>query len=191
MPLKLLPIFIAVVLLATGCAGVQPVLDVHAKPAVGAGYLAGQFSRMKTRGYAFVIRLVDGGKDFTMALGEDSSLPTEVRDQTVAIALPPGTYSVVQWITYATLTKEVLSRRPVTNTVLLKPFTVKAGYVTHLGSHDVSESMQRTTNEYVWQFAITPRFLTEASVKESFDRSYPNLASLPFGCVLCVGAVQR
>jgi hypothetical protein len=45
---------------------------------------------------------------------------------------------VSAWITYATLTKEVMSRKPIANSPLSEPFNVRAGAVVHLGSYNVT-----------------------------------------------------
>ena len=140
---------------------------------------------MKARGFAFVVKGVDDGREFTMPLGEDSSMPSEAKDQTVAIKVPPGTYAVVQWITYATLTKEVLSRKAVTDSILNKPFAVRAGGVVHLGSYDVSQSVQPGFPVTTTYLRIQPRRFTQAEVHKAFAATYPNLADGPFRCVLC------
>ena len=87
----------AALVAVSGCASVQPVLAPTASVDASSGYVAGQFTRMKARGFAFVVKGVDDGREFTMPLGEDSSMPSEAKDQTVAIKVPPGTYAVVQW----------------------------------------------------------------------------------------------
>lgn len=173
-----------------GCASIHPALPSTAKADASIGYVAGQFTRIKSRGYAFVLRSMDSGKEFVMALGEDTSIPSEVRDQTVAIPVPPGTYAVVQWITYATMTKEVSSRQSVTNEQLSKPFTVGPGQVVHLGSHDISEASQRNYPNFSWQYRIQPRPVSEGAVKQAFAQGYPNLAGQPFRCHLCVDTVK-
>ena len=64
----------------TGCASVQPVLAPTAAADPNAGYVAGLFTRMKSRGYAFVVRATEGGAEYVMPLGEDASLPKQVTD---------------------------------------------------------------------------------------------------------------
>lgn len=173
----------------TGCASVQPVLAPTAAADPNAGYVAGLFTRMKSRGYAFVVRATEGGAEYVMPLGEDASLPKQVTDQTVAIKLPPGTYTVSQWITYATLTKEIMSRKPITGSVLSRPFAVKAGSVVHLGSYDVSEYTQAGYPTITTYMRIQPRRFSEAEVRQAFVAMYPNLAAQAFRCVLCTDTV--
>ena len=180
--------FFATAILA-GCANVQPVLSVDAALDPAAGYVSGQFSRMKTRGFAFVIKAVDGGAEFVMPLGEDSSVPTAVKLQTVAIKLPPGRYTVSQWITYATLTKEVMSRKAVSGTALDTPFEIRPGSVLHLGSYEVSTENQSSYPRVVHYLQILPLPATEAQVQNAFALAYPKLANQSFKCLMCVDTV--
>lgn len=175
----------------SGCSTVQPVLSSSATADPAAGYVAGLFSRTWGRGYGFVVRSVDGGAEFVMPLGQDTSLPTSVPEQTVAVRIPPGRYTVSDWITYATMTKEVMSRKPVTNPALSQPFEVKAGAVVHLGGHDVSQENTTSYPRTTTHMRIAPRRLSEADVRQAFQASYPNLATLPFRCVLCTDTVGQ
>jgi hypothetical protein len=187
----LMIVFAAALVGLCGCASVQPVLAPTASADASAGYVAGLFTRMKARGFAFVVKAAGDGREFTMPLGEDSSLPTAIKDQTVAIKLPPGTYTVSQWITYATLTKEIMTRKPVTGSVLSKPFAVKAGDVVHLGSYDVSESVQAGFPVTTTYLRVQPRRATQPEVQKAFAEVYPNLAAQPFRCVLCTDTVGQ
>lgn len=174
----------------TGCANVQPVLVATAAPDPAAGYVAGLFNRTKGRGYAFIVRATEGKAEFTMSLGEDASLPKEVKDQTVAIKIPPGTYTVAEWISYDPMFKEVTSRRPMSATSpLSKPFDVKVGTVAHLGAFDVSESTQASYPRISTYMRIQPKPFTEAKVREAFAATYPNLASLELHCILCLDTI--
>src|SRR5262249_50451873 len=121
------------------------------------------------------------GKEYFMALGEDAKVPTEVEDQTVAIKVPPGTYSVTHWINYAPSSRAVELRLPIQNPVLEKPFTVKAGDVVHLGVFDVAQAKRGDMNYY----QILPYVGPRAEMQSALARAYPNLASRPFQCVLC------
>ncbi|MBC8023914.1 MAG: hypothetical protein H7Y14_12385 [Burkholderiales bacterium] len=172
-------------LLLAGCANVQPVLAPTAAVDPASAYLAGTFTRMKGRGFAFVVRPVGQEVEYMMSLGEDTNLPTAVTDQTVAIKLPPGTYTVAQWVTYNPLSKEITTRRAITNSVLNQPFTVKGGTVVHLGRYDVSQYNQREGLNTMIHFRVQPRVGTTAEMQAALARAYPNLAARPFQCVLC------
>lgn len=182
---------LAVVLNGCTTVAIQPVLPPTAVADAQSGYVAGQFSRTKGRGFAFIVRSTDGKAEYTLPLGEDSTFPTDVNDQTVAMKLPPGWYTVSAWITYATLTKEVMSRKPITDSPLSEPFSVRAGAVVHLGSYNVTtytESAYPSVNTFL---RITPRRLTEAEVQTSFKAAYPQFAAMPFQCVLCMDTVKK
>ena len=116
-----------------------------------------------------------------MSLGEDTKKPAQVEEQTVVIAVPPGTYGVWHWVAYAPSTKAVELRRPVDNKVLAKPFTVKAGEVAHLGEFDIEQGKQGDTSYYI----IKPYVATVPEAKAMLAKTYPNLASRPFQCVVC------
>lgn len=183
-------IFILALTTVAGCANVQPVLAPNVTADENAGYVAGQFSRMKGRGYGFMVRAVEGEAEYILPLGEDTNWPTELHDQTVAIKLPPGTYTVTQWITYATLTKEIMSRKALTGTALNQPFTVKSGSVIHLGSYDVSQYTTIGFLATTTHMQIKPRRVTQVDVQKAFSATYPNLAKQPFYCVLCMDIVR-
>lgn len=168
--------------LLTGCASIQPVLNPTEAADPKCGYVAGLFTRMKMEGFAFVIKSLDREEEYTMPLGEDSALPTAVANQTVAIKLPPGRYAVQKWITYATLTKEIMKQKPITNPILSQPFTVTAGEVVHLGSYDVYKFSE---GGYL-HWRIQPRAVTKVDVMKGFASTYANLAPLPLRCVVCM-----
>lgn len=182
--------FLATLLALAGCANVQPVLKADAKFDPQSGYVAGQFTRMKTAGFAFVVKHSDG-REFTMPLGEDSQLPTEVKNQTVAIQVPPGTYTIGSWITYATMTKEIISRNTVTNPVLNKPFEVKPGHVVHLGSYLLSTSQGGGYPTVRYEMRIQPRPASQQTLQTALDLAYPQLAGQPLRCVLCLDGVLQ
>jgi hypothetical protein len=176
----------------SGCANVQPVLGADSAADPGAGYVAGQFSKAKAANFAFVIRAADGGKEYMMSLGDDVSLPTAMKERTVAIKLPPGSYSVTQWVTYATLTKEIITRKDIGASVLTTPFTISPGSVTHLGSYQLLQSEQAFSYPNITvRYRIKPIPLLERTVREDFILAYPKLADQAFRCVLCIDTVRR
>lgn len=180
-------------LLLSGCASITPVVSQTATADASSGYVAGLFTRPKPRGfafennrhYAFEVKELSDGRRFMMPLGEESILPTEIKDQTVAIKLPPGRYTVFQWITYDPLTKEILSTKPIIGSALSKPFDVTAGSVVHLGGYDLSQSVRIGST----LLQIKPRRFSQAEVQKAFGDTYPNLASQAFRCVLCADTV--
>ncbi len=173
-----------------GCAVVQPVVAPTAAADPASGYVAGQFTRQKGSNFAFVIKAEEGGKEFLMPLGEDTSMPTAITAQTVAIKLPPGKYKLVQWLSYATLTKEINTRRPITNPLLSQPFEIRAGQVLHLGAFSLSQTFVGGYPYSTTYLRIEPVRRTEAEVKADFASTYPPLAQQPLSCVLCTDTVM-
>ena len=173
--------FLAAVATLCACARIQPAVAPTSAFDPGAGYLSGTFSRTSARGFAFAIRH-SSGKEYFMALGEDTSRPAAVEEQTIVIQVPPGTYAVMHWVAYEPSTKAVEIRRPVDNNVLSRPFTVGAGSVVHLGEFDIEQGKRGDTSYY----SIKPAYIASAEeARAAVAKAYPNLASRPFQCLVC------
>jgi len=172
---------VAALLAATaGCAEIQPVVAPSSALDPSAAYISGTFTHAKVQGFAFVLRSAEG-KEYFMSLGEDAKVRTEIDDQVVAIKVPPGTYAVTHWVTYAPASKAVDLRMPIENRALAKPFTVKAGEVVHLGVFDIAQAKRADVNYY----QILPFVGQRSDAHSALANAYPNLASRPFQCVLC------
>ena len=167
-------------LVAAACAEIQPVVVPSSAVDPNAAYVSGTFTHAKVAGFAFVLRSGEG-KEYLMSLGEDAKMRTQVEDQVVAIKVPPGTYAVTHWISYAPASKAVEMRMPIENKVLAKPFTLKAGEVVHLGVFDIAQAKRADMNYY----QILPFVGTRNDAQAALAQAYPNLASRPFQCVLC------
>jgi hypothetical protein len=163
-------------LLAAGCANVQPVLAPTSAADPNDAYVCVTFNRASGRGFAFELHSKDG-KTYYLSLGDRSANTAE--DQTVAIEVPPGTYAVTHWVTY--VGKAVEERHPNDNKVLAKPFTLQAGSVAYLGLFDIQQAKRADMNYY----SIKPYVGTRDEAHQAFAAGYPNLASRPFQCVLC------
>lgn len=168
--------------LLAGCATIEPAVQAAAGPEPGMAYVAGQFTRSNSGGFAFVIKDVDLGKEYAMSLGEDSTWPSDVNEQVIAIKLPPGRYALTQWFTYATLTKERSRSHPITNPELSKSFRLNSGSVMFLGGFKVDTAVQG--GQIYW--SIKPRVLREERAQQAFDATYPGLGKLAFECRLCI-----
>ena len=177
----------------SACANVQPNLDVDAAPDPQSGYVASQFNKTNYDNFALVIRALDGGQEYVMALGEDSVRLKRLRGQSVAIKLAPGPYVVSDWMLYRTGTQEIIMRKPIVEkSVLSAPFNVSAGSVTHLGVYDLLHG-ERKLNATVLRTIrqIKPVPLAQSAVEADFKRAYPKLAGLAFRCVFCVDTFRR
>ncbi|MBL0728807.1 hypothetical protein [Piscinibacter sp. HJYY11] len=180
-----LPALALAVLLASGCAVIQPVVPAAAAPDAASAYIAGAFTRVSSGGFAFIARNADTGEEYALPLGADTPFPTDVENQVVAIKVPPGRYAITQWITYATLTKERITKSNITNAVLSEPFTVAPGSVTYLGNYSVTTTRAGTS----MHFRISPKVVTSADARTGFLKAYPGFQSQSFACKLCVDTV--
>lgn len=189
-------LFFSAFLLLSGCAGVAPTLPSSVQPEPNASYVAGLFNRGSGINFALVLRSTDGKTEYVMPMGEDSALPSKIEHSSIAIKVIPGTYSITQWITYSTLNKEVMTRRPIDATQLLsKPFTVEAGTVTHLGNFAMESNPGYggfNGAVHTIRFKIEMHLLrtTRQEVRDAFTQAYPNLASQAFECLFCSDSAQ-
>jgi len=168
--------------LLAGCATIEPAVPTTARPETGMAYVAGQFSRSNSGGFAFVLQNLDSNAEYSMSLGVDGSWPQDVKAQVLAVKLPPGRYAVKQWFTYATLTKERSRGHAITNSELSRPFQVGSGAVLFLGGFSADTTTRG--NQIFW--SIKPRLLKEDEAQAVFQSAYPALAALPFECHLCI-----
>lgn len=173
-------------LILTGCASIHPAVENTAGPIATSGYVAGGFTRNKGNGFAFLVRSLDSDKEYGMSLGEDSAMPSEVDNQVVAIALPPGRYAITQWVAYATLTKEKIKTSPVTNEHLSTPFTVKAGAVLYLGDFSILTTRTYSYPTTYTNWSIKPQPITTAQARRKFYAAYPKFDLLTVDCQLCL-----
>jgi hypothetical protein len=166
----------------TGCVQVAAVEKHDAQPDPSSGYVAGMFSREALSGVAFVVRNEASGKEYNLPLGEDTTMPRAVEGEVVAIRLPPGQYEVPAWVAYATVTKERMLRKDVTNLFLSAPFEVRSNTVTFLGKFRLTGG--NDLYRLIWR--ITPEPIRSAAAHEAFGKTYPALDALTFACRLCV-----
>ncbi|WP_141753139.1 hypothetical protein [Duganella sp. HH101] len=175
----------------TGCVSVQPILSADAPADPNSGYLSGQFSRVKLSGFGLVVKATDGSAEYVLSMGEDGNFPSAVESQTVVMKLPPGTYRISQWVTYATLTKETLTRKSLENSPVSQPFKVAPGTVLHLGRYDLGGNKEIVFNGLKMNFKMSPLPTKQREVQSAFVLSYPKLAGLPFHCLFCVDTLRE
>ena len=179
------PILLIAALVLSGCANLQPALSPAAQPDGRSGYLAGLFQPKLGQGFAFVLRSASG-QEFNFGLGQESAWPKDLAYQTAAAALPPGTYRITRWFSYAILTKETIARADVPpESPLAQPMEVNAGEVLHLGGWIFSETGRRDALGFVLLHRVQPRRFSETILRSDFGVRYPNLAVLPFRCINC------
>lgn len=172
---------LAALSLIVGCAAIEPALKPTAAPEGGAAYIGGKFSRSNSGGFAFGLVNLTSGAEYAISLGEDTTLPTDIKDQILAIKVPPGRYALNHWFTYATVTKERSRKHPITNSALSAPFTVAAGSVVFLGSFAAESDYSGPQ----WVWTIKPRVVGRTDAQRDFAEAYPLLRNLSFACQLC------
>ncbi len=165
---------------------VQSNVDKDAKPTVGAGYIAGSFSRIEGSGFGFVVT-DQAGRDRNITFGE--KFVDAASDVTGLVAVPPGMYRVTGWITFdvgshfeSNKPQDVRPPHP-----LARPFEVKPGHVVYLGTFEakfssglVSPTKRRS------QWSVQPRALRADEVVEVVRKAYPPFGGMPMECLLCI-----
>jgi len=169
-----------------GCASLAPTVPASARPDPDSGIVAGLFNR-QGMSFALVLRPIGGTAEYILPMGEDVRWPGDTQRSSVAIEVPPGTYTITEYFAYGTVSKEVITRRPNTIAALQAPFEVKAGAVVHLGEISVESLPVRGPNGYTAGFnmRISPRHTPWPAVRGAFEGAYPFLASMPATCLLC------
>jgi hypothetical protein len=179
-----------VLLLLTGCLAIAPTVSPTAQPEANSAYVAGIFSRNKGVHFALVLHSTDGNDEYIMPMGEETRLATAISESSIAIAVRPGTYVISEWMTYAPMSKQLLSRYPNRSGTLAKPFVVAIGSVTHLGKFESEWAMTYTG---IWSrqhnMRVHPVPNSTPTVQASFANAHPKLALQPFNCVFCMDTV--
>ncbi|PWF45511.1 hypothetical protein [Massilia glaciei] len=168
----------------SGCAVVETAMPSGALPEAKTAYLTGAFSRGKVAGFALIAVDVKSGAEFAISLGANSLLPTAVDHQVVAIKLPPGRYSIAKWVTFGTLTKEIILRSVVKNPYLSAPFDVQAGTVVYMGNFDIDSSYSSLRHSY----SITPKPVSIQDARTKFLATYTSFSENKFKCLMCIDA---
>jgi hypothetical protein len=165
------PLF--VLALCVGCVQVEPKFPRSASPSPTSGYVGGLFSKDTIVGFGF--RLQDEQTKQTYVI--------EVEDKAVAvIAVPPGTYHVESWLTWAALTGEKLTEQVIpSGTRFGRSFDVQAGQVVLLGSWFADRHMGFGSNT----FTINSAPITETEAIGALYAAYPRFVDVPVHCLHC------
>jgi hypothetical protein len=176
-----LAVLVATALLPA-CVSVAPTLRPDAAPASEAGYVAGLFT--KRSGWGFGLGIVNGdtGQEFVIPFERDGGGSAE-EAQAVAIAVPPGSYRIASWMSYASLTHERSAKREVpADHPLGRSFTLAPGQVVLIGA--IAAASEVTYPKIRWR--IDPRAVSEVNALATFRAAYPAFAAAPVTCLLCV-----
>jgi hypothetical protein len=172
---------VAAALVLPACVSVAPTLGTQAKPTPGAAFVAGLFA--KRSGYGFGLGIVNGdtGQEFVIPFQRDDASGEGA--QAVAIEVPPGSYRVASWMSYAWLTHERSAKKDIpAEHPLGRTFRLAPGQVVLIGSIEASSAV--TYPKIQWR--IDPRAVTEVNALAAFRAAYPALADAPVTCLLCV-----
>jgi hypothetical protein len=174
------------VLLGACVTNVAPPLKNDVAPSNTNGVIAGSFSRTKTVDMAFIVRNTKTGAEYTLSMGENSTLPKSVTQQVMAMEVPPGEYAILQWETFATITKERFGKYEVTNPYISAPFTVQAGQVTFLGDYQIVGTQVYSALHWT----VSPQRISFDAARELFVSAYPTYANNAFTCRMCNETLQ-
>jgi len=154
------------VAVALGCVSTQPNLATTAVPTPDSGYVS--VVSQSGPGTEFGLGLVDDHQDsYTISLHQGVGL----------VALPPGTYRVAYWATFA-FTGERLTKQAIpAGDALGQPFDVEAGNVMLLGDW--------TTEQVGFVFRLRSVRISQAEAAAALRRNYPGFANAPVACVIC------
>jgi uncharacterized protein YceK len=180
--------------LLSGCASnIAPTLTADAAPNTANGVVAGEFSSLATTGVAFILHNTQTNAEYALSLGDKAKADNGAYQQVVAIDVPPGEYVIKQWEAFAPVTKKLYAQSDLTIPLLNKPFTVRAGQVTYLGSFAVSGSetyangTNRVDETRHWGVRALP--VSSHASEVSFAGAYPAYAKSEFTCLMCTEMV--
>jgi hypothetical protein len=164
---------LAAFLMLAGCAAVQPVVPSTEAPKATVGYVAGVFSAAGANEFGLGISKVSGGEEVVLPFN-DSGVPRKgysFKDRVTMIQLAPGRYRVSSWLTYGRGTKDIITRKALSNGPDGLEFVVTPGRVWYLGkfSADTSFTGFNTVN-----FRIQPQRIPQRDLALLLEIAYPN-----------------
>ncbi len=175
MTVKRAALVLAILPLLAGCTFIRPKPRTPdgAPPSKTMGYVGGKFDKDTFVGFGFVVADEASKEEHVI----------EVEKQSVGlIAVPPGRYRVVAWVTWA-LTGEQLTRKAIPSTSAMgQVFETVPGQVTFLGSWSADREMGVGSNTYT----IQAKKLTEAEAAQALAKAYPRFAEAPVRCPMCM-----
>jgi hypothetical protein len=178
----------------SGCASnIAPTLSADAAPNSANGLVAGEFSGAATTGVAFIVHNTKTNAEFALSLGDKAKADNGASPQVVAVDVPPGEYVITQWEFFATGTKKLYGQSDLHIPLLNKPFTVRAGQVTYLGSFALSGAEtyanHTTTFDQTRHWAVQALPVSTHASQVAFAGAYPAYANSAFTCVICAEGI--
>jgi hypothetical protein len=157
---------------SAACAQVAPKFPTNAPPSPTSGYVGGLFSKDTVVGFGLRVENEQSKQTYLL----------EVEDDAVGlIAVRPGTYRVVSWVTWA-LTGEILTETAIPwGDPINSAFYVAAGHVTLLGRWSADRLFLFVSNE----FTLKSIPIAEDEAIRAFQAAYPRFVGAPVLCELC------
>ncbi len=174
-----------IVLACCGCAPIQlqPLVSKVDRPVATNGYVAGIFSSDRGSGFAFVL-CDDAGSEYRMPFGNGKVFARREM-QAAMVALPPGTYAIRFWQTYALNREPIRTQALAPASPLGRTFEVKSGRVVVLGSFATTTTFSFGRTDWT----IRPQPLSAGDAEAAIRREYPAFQAAPVSCLLCDGAL--
>lgn len=183
-------VLVLMVIALSGCATSDHAVERQARPLPKTGYVAGKFTLER---YPFVIAFVlsDGKTEteyllpFTAKRNFDNG-----NEETTLVALPPGTYSVKQWILFnINFGPMKVWGRDITAdmraSLLTRPIEVREGEVMFLGAFVGNTVLTRDFTKSTISARWTARPVTVDEAKRLVAVAFPNFAGAPLHCMAC------
>jgi len=158
------------VLALGACVTPVPMVSQHAQPNEAMGYVAGIFYG-GSYNYAFRLRNTSTNVQVYMPFFEKNGHLLQVEpEQLNMIALPPGSYEITEWVTYAVIGNDRVTRKRLDQdghgTI---NFVIKPGRVVYLGKFGIVE----TYGGFERRFGLRPKLTQAAELDWAFQHTYP------------------
>ena len=173
--LFLLGCLASLVFVLGGCAQVTPSLNPLSQPEPGSSYLYGRF-QLKA------LDTTAGGLTLILVLQEKKSgheyfLRFIPSNDIVAIALPPGSYSIMKWLYISPSGNR--KEKPLSSKAQAIDLNLAAGKCHYLGDFRAEAQSRRegTSITYLWQIEAVLDYFQLTS--DEFHRRFPGFRNLP------------
>ena len=173
----------------SGCVALSPTESAESTPDEKFGYIASATKTTSKWGHALYATNTETNEDFVLKLGEPASFfgnKEDVTAKVTAIKVPPGTYAITQWASYASLTGEISTKKQLDQqSGLEKSFTVDPGMVVFLGQFSTSSDFYASYPYFSHTHRITSKPISFDLARSEFITAYPKFDKLKFTCISC------
>lgn len=163
---------LALFLSLQACVSPAALVEPAALPKTETGYVAGVFSASRVASFGFDLINTKTQETTIMPFFTRSYMPSVRPDQFTMISLPAGTYRIRRWVTFATLTNEILTSKNLPQYAGAFEFDVTPGRVTFLGKFEANQKRQ-AAGIY---FSFRKRYIDQDELAELMKLAYPNFS---------------